>query len=70
MSKPKAYAPEQGYKYQIFCKYVGDKELEHCDYATSRDELKYLIKNYKEAYGSDFSFTWHLLPKKYWGGVA
>ncbi len=66
MAKPKAYDPQQGYQYQIFCKSPYERELEHCDYAVNRTDLKYLIDNYKHAYGAEFSFRWTLLPKKYW----
>lgn len=66
MAKPKAYDPQKGYQYQIFLKSKGDRTLEHCDYATDRKELKYLVEEYKQAYGSDFSFSWTMLPQKYW----
>ena len=66
MAKPKAYDPQQGYKYQIFSKSVYDRELEHCDYAVDKADLKHLIENYQQAYGSEFSFRSILLPQKYW----
>ena len=66
MAKPKAYDPQQGYKYQIFVKTPYDRALEHCDYAVDRKDLKYLIENYQEAYGAENSFSWVMLPQKYW----
>lgn len=68
MSRPKAYDPEQGYKYQILCKYSGNsnREWEHCDYAKSAEEKNYILEEYKTAYRGLFSFKVITLPKKYW----
>ena len=62
MTLPKAYEPEQGYKYQILTKYLNEN-WEHCDYAKDRQEKNYLLNEYKLAYGSDFSFKIIQLPK-------
>ena len=64
MTQPKAYKPEQGYKYQILTKYLNEM-WEHCDYAVDQTEKKYLLNEYRLAYGSDFSFKTIRLPKKY-----
>ena len=68
MSRPKAYVPLQGYKYQILCRnqsYNG-REWEHCEHAIDNEHKDYLLKNYKEAYGIGWEFKTILLPKKYW----
>lgn len=65
MSLPRAYDPQQGYKYQILTRYNNDP-WEHCDYAKDKAEKDYLLQNYFSAYGSEFSFKTILLPKKYW----
>lgn len=68
MSMPKAYAPEQGYKYQILCRrpeYNG-REREHCDYAKDGKEKNYLIGEYRMAYGVGYEFKSILLPEKFW----
>jgi hypothetical protein len=65
MSYPKAYEPEQGYMYQILCKYQ-NSPYEHCDYAKDKAEKNHLLENYRMAYGSEFSFKVILLPQKYW----
>lgn len=66
MSRPKAYEPEQGYKYQIFCREVGKREWEYCDYAKDRAEKDYLIREYVLAYQGGFEFKAMRLPMKYW----
>ena len=68
MSLPKAYEPEQGYKYQILTRnqqYNG-REWEHCDYAKDSKEKKYLIGEYRLSYGAGWEFKSILLPQKYW----
>lgn len=65
MSQPKAYAPEQGYKYQILTRYNNDP-YEHCDYAKDKKEKDYLLNEYRMAYGNEFRFKTILLPEKYW----
>lgn len=67
MAHPKAYEPQQGYKFQILCRnqqYTG-KEWEHCDYATDSADKKHLLSNYRLAYGAGWEFKTILLPKKY-----
>lgn len=66
MTKPKVYEPEQGYKYQIFCKESGESEWEHCDYAENSIEKNYLVNEYQMAYGAGFVFKSIRLPQKYW----
>jgi hypothetical protein len=67
MSRPQAYAPEQGYKYQILCRNLQySRTFEHCDYAIDFSDKKHLISNYKQAYGIGWEFKSILLPQKYW----
>jgi hypothetical protein len=67
MTLPKAYEPEQGYKYQILVKYPQSREWEHCDYAKNKEERKYLIGEYNLAYrGTGATFKTIMLPQKYW----
>lgn len=71
MSRPKAYEPEQGYKYQILCRnqaYDG-REWQHCDYATTTKDKNYLIGEYCLAYGAGYEFKSIMLPEKYWKAV-
>ena len=66
MSMPKAYCPEQGYKFQILCRnqeYA--RAWEHCDYAKDWAERRFLIGEYKLAYGAGWEFQSILLPNKY-----
>lgn len=65
MAMPKAYEPQQGYKYQILTRY-NNEPYEHCDYAKDRQEKNYLINEYRIAYGVGFSFKAIQLPAKYW----
>jgi hypothetical protein len=67
MSRPKAYSPEIGYKYQLLCRNPSyDRAFEHCDYAADKDEKNHLISNYSQAYGVGWEFKSILLPAKYW----
>lgn len=66
MAKPLAYAPEQGYMFQILVKCPNVKAYEHCDYAVDIHDKKHLLDNYREAYGAGFKFKTLMLPKKYW----
>lgn len=66
MSRPKAYDPEEGYRYQILTRANGTREWEHCDYAKDRFEKSYLLGEYGMAYGWGFEFKTILLPAKYW----
>lgn len=66
MTKPIAYEPAEGYKYQILTRCPGERLYEHCDYATDSKDLKYLLTEYRLAYGPEFSFCSIRLPRKYW----
>jgi len=66
MSMCKAYAPAQGYKYQILTKSSNERSYEHCDYAKDKEDKNYLLNEYKLAYGNSFNFKTILLPAKYW----
>jgi len=47
MTMPKAYAPEDGYRYQILCRNKSyGNEWEHCDYAVNRKDRDYLMGEY------------------------
>ncbi|OLS24298.1 MAG: hypothetical protein ThorAB25_23560 [Candidatus Thorarchaeota archaeon AB_25] len=66
--QPKAYDPQQGYRYQILCRnqsYDG-REWQHCDYAKDLTEKRYLTGEYSMAYGGGYEFKSILLPAKYW----
>lgn len=66
MPMPKAYCPEQGYKFQILCRNQEyDRAWEHCDYAKDWVEKRFLISEYKLAYGPGWEFQSILLPNKY-----
>ncbi len=67
MSRPQAYAPEQGYKYQILTRNSQySRAFEHCDYAKDLAEKKHLITEYRLAYGAGWEFKSLMLPAKYW----
>jgi hypothetical protein len=66
MSRPQAYEPADGYRYQILTRAAGDRAFEHCDYATDRSDLRHLLDNYRSAYGPGFEFKTIPLPMKYW----
>ena len=67
MTRPKAYDPMSGYRYQLLCRNLEyDREWEHCDYAEDLQEKKELIANYRTAYGPGWEFKSILLPKKFW----
>lgn len=68
MSKPKAYEPAEGYRYQLLCRHSQHTGTtwEHCDYATDRADKSHLLHNYKLAYGAGWEFRAILLPAKYW----
>ena len=52
MSRPQAYAPESGYRYQLLCRNQQyDRAWEHCDYAADRADKRHLLENYRLAYG-------------------
>ena len=66
MSRPQAYSPEHGYKYQILTKDASSRAYEHCDYAKDKAEKNHLLNEYSLAYGAGFSFKTITLPVKYW----
>lgn len=68
MTRPAAYDPEPGYCYQILCRHQS-REWEHCDYAKDRAEKKYLVGEYRLAYGAGWEFKTIQLPAKYWPKV-
>jgi hypothetical protein len=69
MAHPKAYNPQQGYKYQILCRISCGREWEHCDYSTlKKGDLNKLLGEYKLAYGSGWEFKVILLPSRYHPG--
>lgn len=67
MAHPKAYDPQQGYKYQILCRNISySREWEHSDYSTlKKGELNKLLDEYKIAYGSGWEFKVILLPERF-----
>lgn len=67
MSRPQAYSPEPGQRFQILCRNPNyGKAWEHCDYATDSKEKRHLIDQYRQSYGLGWEFTSVLLPAKYW----
>ena len=67
MSRPAAYAPCQGYRYQILCRHPQHaRTYEHCDYAADTTERNHLLANYRLAYGTGWEFKIILLPRSYW----
>lgn len=66
MSRPQAYEPQDGYKYQILVKCPGERAYEHCDYAKDKEEKNYLLSEYRLAYGAGFQFNTITLPVKFW----
>ena len=68
MSKPQAYHPVQGAKFQILVRtqWTG-RTWEHCDYATSAQDKKHLLEEYRLAYrGQCAEFKAITLPVKFW----
>lgn len=70
MSLPTAYSPQTGQKYQLFTKSSTQRSWEHCDYAADAAERKYLLGEYRLAYGAGFQFKTVTLPAKYWPGAV
>lgn len=71
MARMKCYAPENGYLFQIVCRNsLYSREFDHCDYAQSREEKKYLIREYRLAYGAGWEFRTIMLPRKFWPSLA
>lgn len=57
MSRPRAYSPEPGYRYQILCRNRdGERAWEHCDYAVDRAERSQLLAEHRVAYGTGYKF--------------
>jgi hypothetical protein len=69
MPRPKAYDPQQGYRYQILTRMAGEREWEHCDHAKDKQELNQLLDDYRLAYQGGFQFKTITLPQKYWRAV-
>ena len=65
MSHPKAYDPEYGYQFQLFCR-ADSRTWEPCDYAKDYDELDCLLAEYGLSYGAEWEFKWEQLPEEYW----
>ena len=67
MSRPKAYDPQLGYRFQILCRNPAcSREWEHCDYAENRKERNQLIQDCSVAYGPGWEFKTILQPSRYW----
>lgn len=67
MSRPLAYEPAEGYKYQILTRNLSyDRTYEQCDYATDARDRNHLLSNYRIAYGAGWQFKVITLPRKYW----
>jgi len=66
MTMPKAYNPQQGYKFQILYRGYG-VEWEHLDYAASREERDYLLKEYQIAFHGRGQYKFIYLPARYHG---
>jgi hypothetical protein len=67
MTRPKAYDPQQGHKYQLLCRNPSyGREWEHCDHAKDKTEKDYLLGEYRLAYGKDWEFKIITCPQKYW----
>ena len=67
MTYPKAYEPEEGYRYHILCRSAAyGREWEHCDYAKDYKEKGFLIGEYRMSYGLGWEFKSFMIPAKYW----
>ena len=67
MPMPKAYEPQDGYRFQVLCRNQAySREWEHCDYAKDRCERGHLLLNYRQAYGQGWEFKTIALPRKFW----
>jgi spore germination protein YaaH len=64
MTMPKAYNPQQGYKFQILYRGYG-VEWEHLDYAVSREDRNSLLKEYQIAFHKRGQYKSICLPAKY-----
>jgi hypothetical protein len=67
MSRPQAYEPQDGYRFQILCRNPQcGRAWEHCDYAVDTADKKHLLANYRLAYGPGWDFRSILLPSRCW----
>lgn len=66
MSRPLAYDPQEGYRWQILTRGPVDRAWEHCDYATDTRDLHHLLGEYRLAYGPGWSFRAISLPRRFW----
>lgn len=64
MSRPKAYNPQQGYRYQLLIWDSYNREYDHLDYAKDKEEKDYLLNEYKLA--NHYGIKVIELPQKYW----
>jgi hypothetical protein len=65
MTRPKAYDPCIGQKYQLFGRWNSNEEYDHLDYARTKQEKDYIISEYH--LGSPaYMIKAILLPRKYW----
>ena len=65
MSRPKAYDPQHGYRYQILRYDEYNREYDHVDYAKDRTEKNYLMNEYgiADRVGRYKAIE---LPQKFW----
>ena len=68
MAYPKAYKPEQGYRYHLLCRHpeYNGREWEHCDHARDLADKNYLLGEYRMSY-TGFEIKAFQVPRKYWG---
>lgn len=64
MSRPKAYDPQHGYRYQILRYDEYNREYDHVDYAKDRTEKNYLLGEYRLADRGIYKAI--ELPQKFW----
>ncbi|TCP24489.1 hypothetical protein EV207_12550 [Scopulibacillus darangshiensis] len=48
MGYPKAYAPKEGYKYQLLGKFNRDGDFEHIGYGVDEEDINHLMKEISE----------------------
>lgn len=65
MAYPKAYQPTYGQKYQILLYDEYNREYDHLDYAKDKQELKFILTEYRISIPSGRVKT-ITLPQKYW----
>lgn len=71
MPLPQAYAPQDGYKYQILVRNpTYGNAYDHCDYAKDKQEKTYLLDEYRLAYGVGWDFKVITLPVKFWPQIV